>query len=114
MKKGTLRSRWLIGLMLVGLVAGGFQLQTRWRQAETVRAQGGTTDDDFNGGSLAVLLLSVGNGQKMRLSVGTIPRAREVPYHWSFTVHNTNNDVIYRSPQIDVPIGQWRFFDVSR
>src|SRR5262245_50597629 len=111
MKKRTLRSRWLIGLMVVGLVAGGFQLQTRWRQAETVGAQG-ASDDGLHSGSLAALLLSVRNGQKVRLSVGTIPGAREVRYSWLFTVYNTSNDVIYKSERIEVPIGEWRFLDV--
>ncbi len=115
MKKTILRNRWMIGLIVVGLVAFCFQLETRWRQADTVRAQTDDDDDDLSGGALAVLLLSVGQGEKMRLSVGTLPGVRErPPYAWFFTVHSTSNEVLFRSERIEVPSGEWRFSDVSR
>ena len=113
MKNRILRSRCVIGLIVVALIAGGFQLGTSWRQPETVRAQPGSDDDSLSSGELAILL-AIGQGQKMRLTVGTIPGAREVPYLWFFTVHNTSNEVLFRSERIEVPSGEWRFSDVSR
>lgn len=114
MKNRLLGKSWMLGLIAVALIACFFQLETRWRQTDTVRAQTDDDDDDLSSGELAILLLSVGEGQKMRLSVGTIPEAREVPYFWFFTVHNTSTDVVFRSDRIEVPAGEWRFSDVSR
>jgi hypothetical protein len=110
----TLRNSLVIGLIAVALIAGAFQLETRWRQPDTVRAQTDDDDDDLSGGALAVLLLAVGQGQKLRLSVGTAPGRREVPYFWFFTLHNTRNEVIFRSERIEVPSGEWRFSEVPR
>jgi len=110
MKNKTLRSRCVIGLILVALIAGGFQLGTSWRQPDTVRAQA-DEDKGLSSGALAVLLCAIGPGQKMRLTVGT---ARATPYRWFFTVHNTSNEVLFRSERIEVPAGEWRFADVSR
>ena len=115
MRNRILRNRCVTGLIVVALVAGCFQLKTYWWQPDMVQAQTDDDDDDMSGGALAALiLLGAGHTQKMRLSVGTIPTARKIPYAWFYTVHNTRNEVLFRSERIEVPSGEWRFSDVSR
>ena len=111
MKNKILRDRCVIGLIVVALIAGGFQLKPYWWQPAEVRAQGDDDDDGLSGGALAVLLLAVGGAQKLRLSVGTIPGVR-APYTWSFIVRDQSNAVLFRSERIQVPSGEWRFSEV--
>ena len=116
MTNRMLRNRCVIGLIVVALLAGCFQLKTYWWEPVTVRAQGDDEDDDLSGGALAVLLLAVGGAsasQKVRLSVGNLPAARQTPYAWFYIVRNTRNEVIFRSERIEVPAAEWRYSEVS-
>ena len=117
MTNRRLRNRCVTGLVVIALIAGCLQLKTYWWQpVTTVQAQGDDDDDGLSGGALAVLLLAVGGAspaQKVRFSVGTMPTARKIPYAWFYTVHNTRNEVLFRSERIEVPSGEWRFSEVS-
>ena len=113
MRNKILRNRCLTGLIVVALIAGCLQVKTYWWEPATVRAQD-DDDDDMSGGALAVLLLAVGQRQKMRLSVATTPAASKTPYAWYYIVRNTRNEVLYRSERIEAPSGEWLFSDVSR
>lgn len=111
MKIRILRNRCVIGLIVLALIAGCFQLKPYWWQPVEVRAQGDDDDDGLSGGALAVLLLDVNQTQKLRLSVGTLERARE--YAWSVVVRNQSNAVLFRSERIQVPSGEWRSEEFS-
>ena len=112
MKSRMLRNRCVIGLIVVALIAGCFQLKSNWWQPTEVRAQ--TDDDDDDGGNCcyAVLLLAVGSSKIMRVSVGTITTA-PAPYSWSVVVRDQFNAVLFRSERIQVPAGEWRFSEIS-
>ncbi|HXC70686.1 MAG TPA: hypothetical protein VN644_11950 [Pyrinomonadaceae bacterium] len=112
MNSRMLRNRCVMGLIVVALIAGCFQLKSNWWQPTEVHAQMDDDDDGLSGGALAVLLLGpVGSTQKLRLSVGTITTA-PAPYSWSVVVRDQFNAVLFRSERIEVPSGEWRFSDV--
>jgi hypothetical protein len=102
------RSKFLIVLTTGALIIGSLKLECGWVQP--VQAQGGVwKSTNF----LKTDLVSVGTGREFRVCLGLAADSVADSISFRFDLRDHHGSVLYESPLITVPRGQFRFSGVS-
>jgi hypothetical protein len=104
------KTRIIIILTVVVLAAASFQLGNGSVQLSSARAQSGGGLYSYS----ATNIVGIPVGHTLRLSSGATGGSRGTDSFVTYQVTNSASEILFRSEKFPVPLGGWRYLDVSR